>query len=65
MPRLREVPSASTRPRDASPAQSRVAPVDEILSEDAMRAINEGRKDHAAGRTYSLAEIKRELGIET
>ena len=29
-----------------------------------MRAIKEGREDHAAGRIYSLAEIKRELGIE-
>lgn len=30
-----------------------------------MRAIKKARKDHAAGRTYSLAEIKRELGIES
>ena len=65
MPRLKESPSASTRTRDASPAQPQAAPVDGNLSENAMRAIEEGRKDHAAGRTYSLDEIKRELGIES
>ena len=65
MPRLEQVPSASTRKRNASTAQPQAAPVDGNQSENAMLAIKEGRKDHAAGRTYSLAEIKRELGIES
>ena len=65
MPRLGEAPSASTRPCDASPGELQAAPDDQKLSETAMRAIEEGRKDHAAGRTYSLAEIRRELGIES
>lgn len=63
MPRLKEAPSVRTS--DASPVQTQAAPFDENLSQNAMRAIKEGRRDHAAGRTYSLAEIKRELGIES
>ena len=63
MPRPGEAPSARTR--DASPAQPQAAPVEENLSANAIRVIKGGRKDHAAGRTYSLAEIKRELGIES
>ena len=34
------------------------------LSEEATRALEEGRADHAAGRTFTMAEIKRDLGIE-
>jgi len=34
------------------------------LSEEAIHALEEGRADHAAGRTFTMAEIKRELGIE-
>ncbi len=37
---------------------------DEGLSDDALHAIAEGRADHAAGRTFTMDEIKRELGIE-
>jgi len=37
---------------------------EEELSEGAIRALEEGRADHAAGRTFTMAEIKRELGIE-
>ena len=33
------------------------------MSEQAIRAIEEGRADHAAGRTFTLAEIETELGI--
>ena len=65
MPRPTEAPSASTGTRDASPAQPEAGLADESLSESAMRAIKEGRWDHAAGRIFSLAEIKRELGIES
>ena len=36
----------------------------EELSDYAIRAIAEGRADHAAGRTFTMAEIKSELGIE-
>ena len=35
------------------------------MSEEAIRALEEGRADHAAGRTFTMAEIKRELGIES
>ena len=65
MPRLKEAPYARTRPREVPPARPQAAPVDEELSENAMRAIEEGRTDHAAGRTFTMAEIKRELGIES
>jgi hypothetical protein len=39
--------------------------VEEVLSEEAIRAIEEGRGDHAAGRTFTMAEIKRDLGIDS
>ena len=29
----------------------------------AIRAIEEGRADHVADRTFTMAEIRRELGI--
>lgn len=35
------------------------------VDEAAIRAIDEGRADHAAGRTFALAEIKREFGIDS
>ena len=56
--RSREVPSARRRPILADDA-------DAELTDDAIRAIEEGRADHAAGRTFTLEEIKRELGIES
>ena len=64
MPRTAEAPSARPRPNEAPPERPRPNAADEALSADAMRAIEEGRADHAAGRTFTLAEIKRELGIE-
>lgn len=68
MPKLEQVPSVGSRSRD--PRSSRQRPIsadgaDEKLSDEAIRAIEEGRADHAAGRTLTLAEIKRELGIES
>ena len=33
------------------------------LSEQAVRAVEEGRADHAAGRTFTLAEIEKEPGV--
>lgn len=52
------------RPRDTIAARPRSTPEDDkVLSEQAIRAIEEGRADHAAGRTFTLAEIKKELGI--
>lgn len=39
-------------------------PVDEEeLSDEAVRAIEEGIADHEAGRTHNSEEVKRELGI--
>lgn len=53
------------RPEEAPPVRPQAAPVDEELSEKAIRAIEEGGADHAAGRTFTMAEVKRELGIES
>ena len=64
MPKLEEAPPARTRQHGVPPAPPQAEPVDEELSEKAVRAIEEGRADHAAGRTFTMAEIKRELGIE-
>ena len=67
MSRLEQIPSTS-RPRKVTSTQSQFVPdvpnEDEELSDTAIRAIAEGRADHAAGRTFTLAEVKRELGIE-
>lgn len=55
---------AGNRPRDTIAARPRSIPEDDkTLSEEAVRAIEEGRADHAAGRTFTLAEVKKELGI--
>ena len=36
---------------------------DEELSERGHRLLDDGREDLAAGRTYTLGEVKRELGL--
>ena len=46
-------------------ARLRAGRVEEALSDEAIRAIEEGRADHDAGRTFTMAEIKRELGIDS
>ena len=52
------------RPRNAIADRPQSIPEDDRpLSEQAIRAIEEGRADHAAGHTFTLAEIKKELGI--
>ena len=68
MSKPEQVPSAGRRARDTRSSRRRPIPADsadEKLSDEAIRAIEEGRTDHAAGRTLTLAEIKRELGIDT
>lgn len=65
MPKLEEAPPARRRRREVPPARPQAEPVDEELSEKAVRAIEEGRADHAAGRTFTMAEVKRELGVES
>ena len=55
---------ARTRPRGAPPARPQARQAEDDLSEEAIRALEEGRADHASGRTFSMAEIKRQLGIE-
>ncbi len=65
MPRLEKTAPAQTRPREVEPERPRAVPVSEELSKKALRAIEEGRADHAAGRTFTMAEIKRELGVES
>ena len=65
MPRTAEIQSARPRPSEAPPERPGPNAADGALSADAVRAIEEGRADHAAGRTFTLAEIKRELGTES
>ncbi len=36
---------------------------EEELSEEARRAVEEGIADHAAGRTHTSDDVKRELGL--
>ncbi len=59
------VRSARTHPRGVPPARPQAGRAQEELSEEAVHALDEGRADHAAGRTFTMAEIKRELGIES
>ena len=66
MPRPEEAESARARPRQGlGRARPQADLAGEELSEDAVRAIDEGRADHAAGRTFTLAEIERELGMDS
>ena len=66
MPRPEEAESAWARPRQGlARARPQADLAGEELSEDAVRAIDEGRADHAAGRTFTLAEIERELGMDS
>ena len=58
--------TAGSRRRTVAPARARPRSLpedDRTLSARAVRAIDEGRADHTAGRTFSLAEIKKALGI--
>ena len=61
MPRLEGVRPVRTPPREVPPASR----ADDELSEEAIRALDEGRADHDAGRTFTMAEIKREFGIDS
>jgi len=65
MPKLEGIPSARTRPRELPPARRRASRTEEELTEEEIRAIEEGREDHRAGRIFTLAEIKREFGIDS
>ena len=62
MPRIEQTPPA--RSRKVPSARPQPIPDDEVLSDNAIRAIKEGRADHAAGRTFTMTEIKQELGID-
>ena len=62
---VEEARPARTRPRGVPPARPQAGQAKEELSDEAIRALEEGRADHAAGRTFTMAEIKRALGIET
>lgn len=44
------------------PRTEQMSATETELSKDAIRAVEEGRADHVAGRKFSIAEIKRELG---
>lgn len=65
MPKLEGTPAV--RPRSGELPRSRRldSRAEEGLTEEEIRAIEEGVADHSAGRTYTLAEIKREVGIDT
>lgn len=62
---IESVRPARTHPRGLPPARPQASQAEEELSDEAIRALEEGRADHAAGRTFTLAEIKRELGIDS
>jgi hypothetical protein len=64
MPTIDRIPSASPRVREKAPSARPEPSGTETLSEDAISAIQEGRADHAAGRAFTLTQIKRELGRE-
>ena len=65
MSKLEGIPSERTRPREL-PLYRRCANRDEEeLTEEEIRAIEEGLADHRAGRSFTLAEIKREFGIDS
>ena len=65
MPKLEGIPSARTRKRELPAARRRASRTEEELTEEEIRAIEEGRADHRAGRTFTLAEIKHEFGIDS
>ena len=66
MSRVEGAQPAPTRQRELPPARPQAGRAAEgELSEEAIRAIEEGRADHDAGRTFTIAEIKRELGIDS
>ena len=66
MSRVEGVRPALTRARELPPARPQPGrAAEEELSEEAIRGIEEGRADHDAGRTFTMAELKRELGIES
>ena len=65
MPKLEEVRPAGTRSREIPPTRPQASRAEEELSEEAIRALDEGRADHDAGRTFTMAEIKHELGIDS
>ncbi len=62
---IEEVRPARTSRRSVPPARPQAGRAEEELSEEAIRALEEGLADHAAGRTFTMAEIKRELEIES
>ena len=65
MPKLEGIPPPQTRPREHPPARRRTSRAEEELTEEEIRAIEEGLADHKAGRTFTLAEIKREFGMDS
>ena len=65
MPKLEGMPPTRTRPRELPPTGRQASPIEEELTEEEIRAIEEGRADHRAGRSFTLAEIKREFGINS
>ena len=66
MPRLEQAHSAQIRPQKIQPVRRQLIPEDDReLSDIAIRAIEEGRADHAAGRTVTMAELKRAQRINS
>lgn len=65
MPKLERLPSPRTRPNEIPPARRSTSRAEEELTEEEIRAVEAGRADHRAGRTFTLAEIKREFGIDS
>ena len=65
MPKPEGIPSARTCSRELPPSRRLDSRAEEVLTEEEIRSIEEGRADHRAGRNFTLAEIKREFGIDS
>lgn len=63
MSKLRRVRSEQVLPGELPSARQRASRFEEELTDEEIRAIEEGLADHRAGRVFTLAEIKREFGI--
>ena len=59
----RVLESLAARARPGRPPLAALPLDEEELSDEALRAVEEGIADHMAGRTHTSDEVKRELGI--
>lgn len=65
MSKLQRVRSEEALPGELPPARPRGSRSEEELTDESIRAIEEGCADHRAGRVFTLAEIRREFGMDS